>query len=47
MKLWGLRKTVAWIGVGAWMAGCGYHMAGHYNTLPKSIRVIAVPTLEN
>lgn len=36
-----------WAVVGAWAAGCGYHMAGHYNTLPKSIHVIAVPTLEN
>jgi hypothetical protein len=27
--------------------GCGYHMAGHSNALPKSIRVIAVPALEN
>jgi outer membrane lipopolysaccharide assembly protein LptE/RlpB len=29
------------------VAGCGYHTAGHFNTLPKSIHVIAVPTLEN
>lgn len=27
--------------------GCGYHVAGHYNTLPKSIHTIAVPALEN
>jgi Lipopolysaccharide-assembly len=29
------------------IAGCGYHTAGHFNTLPKSIHVIAVPAMEN
>jgi outer membrane lipopolysaccharide assembly protein LptE/RlpB len=29
------------------LAACGYHTAGHYNTLPKSIHVIAVPAMEN
>lgn len=29
------------------LTGCGYHMAGHYDSLPKSIHVIAVPALEN
>ena len=29
------------------VAGCGYHVAGHSSTLPKSIHVIAVPALEN
>ena len=29
------------------LTGCGYHLAGHYNTLPKTIHVIAVPTMEN
>ena len=28
-------------------AGCGYHVAGRSNALPKSIHVIAVPALEN
>src|SRR5438270_8526640 len=27
--------------------GCGYHVAGRSNSLPKSIHVIAVPALEN
>jgi outer membrane lipopolysaccharide assembly protein LptE/RlpB len=27
--------------------GCGYHVAGKSNALPKSIHVIAVPALEN
>jgi len=31
----------------ATVCGCGYHMAGHSNALPKSIHVIAVPALEN
>jgi len=29
------------------VAGCGYHTTAHYNTLPKSIHVIAVPAIEN
>src|SRR6266481_3729511 len=29
------------------LAGCGYHLAGRSNSLPKSIHVIAVPALEN
>ncbi len=33
--------------VAAALCGCGYHMAGHSNALPKSIHVIAVPALEN
>jgi outer membrane lipopolysaccharide assembly protein LptE/RlpB len=28
-------------------AGCGYHVAGHSNSLPKSVHVIAVTALEN
>src|ERR1700726_1772070 len=27
--------------------GCGYHVAGRSDTLPKNIHVIAVPALEN
>lgn len=29
------------------LAGCGYHVAGHSSALPKEVRVIAVPPLEN
>lgn len=29
------------------VSGCGYHVAGRSNSLPKSIQVIAVPALEN
>jgi hypothetical protein len=35
------------LGVIAALGGCGYHLAGHSNALPKSIHVIAVPALEN
>ena len=31
----------------AMASGCGYHVAGRSNALPRSIRVIAVPALEN
>jgi len=42
------RVSGAWLlGVVAALCGCGYHMAGHNNALPKSIHVIAVPALEN
>jgi hypothetical protein len=29
------------------LASCGYHVAGHYSTLPKTIHVISVPAFEN
>jgi outer membrane lipopolysaccharide assembly protein LptE/RlpB len=29
------------------LAGCGYHVVGRSNSLPKSIHIIAVPALEN
>jgi outer membrane lipopolysaccharide assembly protein LptE/RlpB len=29
------------------LSGCGYHVAGRTNVLPKSVQVIAVPTFEN
>ena len=29
------------------LSGCGYHVAGRNDALPKSIHVIAVPALEN
>src|SRR3977135_3199875 len=34
-------------GAAVWGAGCGYHVAGKSDALPKSIHVIAVPALEN
>jgi len=33
--------------VAAWLAGCGYHVAGHTSTLPSTIKTIAVPAFEN
>src|SRR5262249_27427553 len=29
------------------LGGCGYHVAGHNDALPREIHVIAVPALEN
>jgi outer membrane lipopolysaccharide assembly protein LptE/RlpB len=29
------------------LAGCGYHVAGHNNSLPAEIHVIAIPAMEN
>lgn len=42
------RKTIcAAIAVFFVLSGCGYHIAGRDNALPKTIHVIAVPALEN
>ena len=41
-----MRRLFMWMLV-VCASGCGYHTAGHYNTLPKSIHVIAVPAMEN
>lgn len=32
---------------GLFQGGCGYHVVGHSDAIPKTIRVIAVPALEN
>src|SRR5438105_15484096 len=49
MKLKVRRTTVAGIStaLALTLAGCGYHVAGRSDGLPKSIHVIAVPALEN
>jgi outer membrane lipopolysaccharide assembly protein LptE/RlpB len=41
------RIALALMAGAAWMAACGYHLAGRSNSLPKSIHTIAVPALEN
>jgi outer membrane lipopolysaccharide assembly protein LptE/RlpB len=41
------RIAIALLCAAAWNAGCGYHVAGRSDALPKSIHVIAVPALEN
>lgn len=41
------RLLCAPVLVSAVLCGCGYHVAGRSNSLPKSIHVIAVPALEN
>jgi len=35
------------VGLGVGLAGCGYHTAGHFSTMPKNVHVIAVPAMEN
>src|SRR2546425_701053 len=42
-----LRIVSALFLASAVVSGCGYHVAGRSNALPKSIHVIAVPALEN
>lgn len=39
----GLLAGVAW----APLAGCGYHVSGHADLLPKSVKTIAVPAFAN
>jgi outer membrane lipopolysaccharide assembly protein LptE/RlpB len=41
------RIVTALTGAAVCFVGCGYHVAGRSSSLPKSIRVIAVPALEN
>lgn len=41
------RIVIALIGAAMWTTGCGYHVEGKSDSLPKSIHVIAVPALEN
>ena len=40
------QSTLA-LGLAIGLAGCGYHTAGHFSTMPKNVRVIAVPAMEN
>ena len=41
------RALFALSAFGLLCAGCGYHVAGQADTLPKSIRTIAVPAFQN
>jgi len=42
------RRAALFISLAAMLqSGCGYHVAGHSNALPKSVHVIAVMALEN
>ena len=48
MRHRGSRLALALVFIGLSATGCGYHVSGHgADALPKTIRVIAVPTLEN
>ena len=38
---------LAIIAAGGWLGGCGYHVAGRSDALPKTIHTIAVPALVN
>ena len=46
-RLFTTRPLLALLLLALTFAGCGYHVAGHNNSLPKSIHVIAVPAMEN
>lgn len=41
------RLAITSIFLAVLLSGCGYHVAGHNDALPKTIHVIAVPALEN
>ncbi len=43
----GERFGIYVVGLFLLLGGCGYHVAGRSDALPKSIHVIAVPALEN
>ena len=40
-------RTLPLLFAAAVLSGCGYHVAGRSDALPKSIHVIAVPAIEN
>jgi outer membrane lipopolysaccharide assembly protein LptE/RlpB len=44
-----MRRRIVFglMGAALWSGGCGYHVAGRSDSLPKTIHVIAVPALEN
>ena len=42
-----LRIMFAAVALTSAIGGCGYHVAGRTDALPKTIRVIAVPAIEN
>ena len=42
-----MKQSILCGALAVWLAGCGYHVAGHSSALPKSLHTIAVPTLEN
>lgn len=44
-----IGRRILWVTMAAAVAfvGCGYHVAGHNSSLPKTIHVIAVPAIEN
>src|SRR5260370_32587146 len=35
------------VGLALGLARCGYHTAGHFSPMPKNVRVIAVPAMDN
>src|SRR5438093_13115393 len=41
------RIAIVLMSAAMWSTGCGYHVAGRSDALPKSIHVIAVHALEN
>jgi hypothetical protein len=46
-----MKKTLGYVGWGLGVAlaltGCGYHVGGHTNLLPKDIKTIAIPSFGN
>lgn len=44
---WGFLKPAAIAFLALLATGCGYHIAGHTNTLPSTIKTIAVPPFDN
>lgn len=43
----GIHLSVVFLVISVLLGGCGYHVAGRSDALPKSIHVIAVPAIEN
>ncbi len=40
-------SSVSWLLTPVFLVSCGYHISGHANMMPKTIRTIAVPAFAN
>ena len=48
MKFWKRPLALGWVLAAlAFLAGCGYHLAGTQNTLPPHLKTVAIPVFKN
>ena len=42
-----MKQAALLIGLSVGLTGCGYHISGHADMLPKSVQTIAIPSFKN